>query len=209
MSKICAHYIIVNADLAPKDRSISPSSHCKKDMKKEGWSCCWENETRLYITTAGDLSALQLTTTAAPPSPSVSVCLRLSPSLPLSHVHSDFALGSSFIPAPLLYFSSHSFHVFINGSNRVLVFLAVRVLYVRVKPAEKIPLIQVFFSNTSLCFQILLVWYILAPLCAPLILPPFVSLLPKKTTLIAFLCLLLKLNTMLRLLPSNTSICLN
>lgn len=62
-----------------------------KDMKKEGCSCCWEIETMLYITTSGDLSALQLTT---PPPPSLS----LSPSLPLSPSFSLWLCSWSFFP---------------------------------------------------------------------------------------------------------------
>lgn len=81
-----------------------------KDMKKEGCSCCWEIETLLYITTSGDLSALQLTTTTTTPTTipvSVSVSLSLSFSLWLCS-------GSFSLSILLLHFTSHPLFVFIQ-----------------------------------------------------------------------------------------------
>lgn len=94
-----------------------------KDMKKEGCSCCWEIETLLYITTSGDLSALQLTTTTTPTTIPVSVSVSLS----LSRFHFDFAQG----PFPFLFYCYISHHTpFLysyNASIHVLVWLVVLV----------------------------------------------------------------------------------
>lgn len=201
-----------------------------KDLKKEGCSCCWEIETMLYITTSGDLSALQLST-STPTSTSVSVSVSLPSSLSLSHTHFDFALGPFPLFALLLNFSSHPLRVFIQCIYPCSCLSSCTYLYMCAcislpgsfcyieTPAPPLVLrvllpgctclvCQVHFSP-CVCVSLRLPSSICLPplsVCLLHVSAPWLLLQPK-TALMAFFLLQLKSHTLVRFPSSNTKLC--
>lgn len=146
-----------------------------KDMKKEGCSCCWEIETLLYITTSGDLSALQLTTTATPTTipMSVSVSLSLVFTLTLLRVLFPFCFTVTFHITPP--FCIHTMHLsmFLSGWLYLHLYMCAHISL-----PDWICYIQTP-SSILVCFgcQVVPVWYfryVLAHLSVPII--PFLYL---------------------------------
>lgn len=198
-----------------------------KGMKKEGCSCCWEIETMLYITTSGDLSALQLTT-STPTSTSVSVSLPSSLSLSYSlwlcsGSFSSFCFTVRFLLTPpscihtvyLSMFLSVCQHVFVY----VCVYLSAWFLCYIEAPTPPLVLRALLPGCTCLVYQVHFSPCVCVSLKLPfsICLPPLsvcllrVSalwlLLQPKTALMAFFLLQLKSHSLVRLPSSNTKLC--
>lgn len=181
----------------------------------------------LYITTSGDLSALQLTT---PTTTSVSVSVSLSSSL--SHTHFDFALGPFPLFALLLNFSSHPLCVFIQCiypcsclSGCIYLYMCVcislpdSICYIEAPSPPPLALPVVLPGCTCLVYQVRFSPCVCVCLKFPssICLPPLsvcllylsapLLLLQPKTALVAFLLLQLKSHTLVRLPSSNTKLC--
>lgn len=106
-----AHYIILNADLAPKDRSTSLSSDGGRIWKRRAVVAV-ERLKRCYI--LQPLETCRHSNLLPPHHHHLCVCLCPSLFLSLSHSHFDFALGPFSLSALLLHFSSHPLCVFIQ-----------------------------------------------------------------------------------------------
>lgn len=192
-----------------------------KDMKKEGCSCWREIETMLYITTSGDLSALQLTS-PPPPSLCLSTCLSGSPAV--SYSHFDFALGLfTLFCSTVTFLITRSYPCScLSGCTCICICVCTALCLIEFVAFSSSPALLVCFG----C-QVVPVWYLRYVLarvsvCAYNSLPLFVCLLYLSVSFICllarccpsrkqpswpFLLLQLKSHTLVRLPSSNTKLC--